>query len=137
MLFRSRASGIEFVDHLLPFSIFSGQFFYLRCVVVSCFSPCPSLILVLQLHLMMRLTEMMNDLRICVVNYIHFHTLRYTGNCVSSHNGVKTRRTQERSWIRSGPRSERTSRNRVVSRGDAGEDGKPKKKSLGRKPKSR
>jgi len=46
-----------------------------------------------QFHLMMRLTEMMNDLRTCVVNYIHNRILRHTGNHISSHADAVSMRT--------------------------------------------
>ena len=42
----------------------------------------------LQFHLMMRLTEMMNNLRTCVVDYIHIHTLRHTGIHELSHTDL-------------------------------------------------
>ena len=37
---------------------------------------------------MMRLTEMMNNLRTCVVDYIHIHTLRHTGIHELSHTDL-------------------------------------------------
>ena len=104
-------SGMEFVmiSFHSPLSRVSSS--PLCCAVVSCFSPHPSpahLILFLQFHLMMRLTEMMNNLRLCVVNHIHIHTLRHTGNHISSRiDIVSMRAPDDRSGVKfhQGPRS--------------------------------
>ena len=54
----------------------------------------------LQFHLMMRRTEMMNDFRIRVVNYIHIRTLRHPGNHISSHaDTILVRAPNERNSV--------------------------------------
>ena len=102
MFFLSIMSGMEFTIsfHSLPSRVSSSPS---CCAVISCFSPHhhPSISSsFLQFHLRMRRTEMMNNFRIGVVNYIHIRTLRHPGNHISSHTDtISVRALDERSRV--------------------------------------